>query len=60
MSTAAKKAKSRQIREWHLHSAQWTGPVRPRRGDQSSGAGLDQLLRTLLPLRVVLPCTAHQ
>ena len=36
------------------------GPVRPRRGDQPPGARLDQLLRGLLPLRVVLPRTAHQ
>ena len=31
-------------------SSQRDGPVRPRRGDQSPGARLDQLLRGLLPL----------
>ncbi len=36
-------------------TSQWHGPVRPRRGHQPSGARLDQLLRGLLPLRVVLP-----
>lgn len=36
------------------------GPARPRRGDQPSGTGLDQLLRSLLPLRVALPRRAHQ
>src|SRR5690348_14058891 len=36
------------------------GPVQPRRGDQPPGARLDQLLRSLLPLRVALPRMAHQ
>ena len=36
------------------------GPVRSRRGYQSSGTRLDQLLRALLPLRVVLPRKAHR
>ena len=40
--------------------SQWHGPVRPRPGDQSPGPRLDQVLRGLLPLRVVLPRTAHQ
>jgi hypothetical protein len=39
---------------------QWHGPVQPGQGDQSPGPGLDQLLRGLLPLRVVLPGMAHQ
>ena len=39
---------------------QQRGPVRPGQGDQSPGPGLDQLLRSLLPLRVVLPGMAHQ
>ena len=39
---------------------QWHGPVRPRPGHQSSGQGLDQLLRGLLPLRVVFHRTAHR
>ena len=41
-------------------SSQWDGSVRPRRGDRPSGARLDRLLRGLLPLRAVLPRTAHQ
>ena len=36
------------------------GPVRPRRGHQPPGARLDQLLRGLLPLRVVLLRAAHR
>ena len=40
--------------------SQWHGPVRHRPGDQPPGARLDQLLRGLLPLRVVLPGNAHQ
>ena len=36
------------------------GPVQHRPGDQPSSAGLGQLLRSLLPLRVALPCVAHQ
>ena len=39
---------------------QWHGPVRPGQGDQPPGPGLDQLLRSLLPLRVVFPRMAHQ
>ena len=39
---------------------QQRGPVRPGPGDQSPGPRLDQLLRSLLPLRVVLPGMAHQ
>ena len=38
----------------------WDEPVRPRRGHQSSGARLDQLLRSLLPLRAVSRGTAHR
>ena len=40
--------------------SQRDGPGRPRRGDQPSGAGLVRLLRGLLPLRAVLPGSAHR
>ncbi len=36
------------------------GPVRTRRGHQPSSASLRQLLRALLPLRVVFPGEAHR
>ena len=60
ISAKARKAKGQQIRAWHLNRRSGDGPVRPRPGDQPSGARLDQLLRSLLPLRVVLPRMAHQ
>ena len=40
--------------------SQRLGPVRHRPGNQSPGARLDQLLRGLLPLHVVLPGRAHR
>ena len=40
--------------------AQQRGPVRPRGPDQPASQGLDQLLRSLLPLRVALPRMAYQ
>ena len=39
---------------------QWHGPIRPRGPDQPASKGLDQLLRSLLPLRVALPRMADQ
>jgi len=60
MSGKAKKAKGSQIRAWHL---------KRRSGSDLSGlaedinppsARLDQLLRSLLPLRVDLPRSAHR
>ena len=38
----------------------WADPVRSRHGHQRPGQRLDQLLWSLLPLRVVLPCNAYQ
>ena len=40
--------------------SQRLGPVRPRPGNQPPGPRLDQLLRGLLPLHVVLPGSAHR
>ncbi len=40
--------------------SQRSGPVQSCTGNQHPGERLDQLLRSLLPLRVVLPCNAHQ
>ncbi len=60
MSTKAKKAIGQTDQGLAPQPSHWDGPVRPRRGHQPSGARLDQLLRGLLPLRVVLPRTAHQ
>src|SRR5215211_3490166 len=51
MSVKAKKAKGSQIRGLAPQTSQRVGPVRTRRGHQPSSAGLDQLLRSLLPLR---------
>ena len=60
ISAKAKKAKGKQIRDWHLNrrsSADLSGLA-----DQINPQvqGLDQLLRGLLPLRVVLPRMAYQ
>ena len=60
MSAKARKAKGKQIRALAPQASQQDGSVRSRRGHQSSGAGLDQLLRALLPLGVVLPRKAHR
>ena len=60
ISGKAKKAKGQQIRGWHLNrrsSADLSGlaeEINPQ------VQGLDQLLRSLLPLRVALPRMAHQ
>jgi len=59
ISAKAKKAKGKQIRDWHLNR---------RSGTDLSGLAkeinpqvpLAQLLRSLLPLRVVFPGIAHQ
>ncbi len=40
--------------------SQRVGPVRPRPTDQPGGPRLDRLLRSLLPLRALLPGTAHR
>jgi hypothetical protein len=40
--------------------SQWHGPIRPRGPDQPASKGLEQLLRSLLPLRVALPGMADQ
>ncbi len=58
MSAKAKKAKGQQIRA--PQSSQRHRPVRHRPGDQPPSARLDQLLRSLLPLRVVPHCGAHR
>ena len=55
MSAKAKKANGKQIRDWHLNRRSGTDLSGLARGDQSPGPRLDQLLRSLLPLRVVLP-----
>jgi len=60
MSAKAKKAKGSQIRGLAPQTSQRVGPVRTRRGHQPSSAGLDQLLRSLLPLRGELPRSAHR
>ena len=59
ISGKAKKAKGQQIRDWHLNrrsSADLSGLAE----DQPASQGLDQLLRSLLPLRVALPRMAYQ
>ena len=53
MSAKAKKAKGKQIRDWHLNRRSGTDLSGPRPGHQSPGPRLDQLLRSLLSLRVV-------
>jgi RNA-directed DNA polymerase len=60
ISGKAKKAKGKQIRDWHLNRRSSEDLSSLAKGDQSSGPGLDQLLRGLLPLRVVFPGMAHQ
>src|SRR5207245_2595781 len=60
MSRKARKAVNKKIRELAPRASCWNGPVRPRQGDQPQGPRLDQLLRSLLPLRVVLPRMASR
>ena len=60
VSDDAAKAIRRRVKRWRLHL--WSGhdPRRPRTGDQPDGAGLDQLLRPLLPDRADPGSEAHQ
>ena len=50
--SANKKAKGKQIRDWHLNRRSGSD-LQPRPGHQSPGPRLDQLLRSLLSLQVV-------
>ena len=60
MSKSAKKGDRPRDQGMAPQPSQRHGPVRSRLGDQRPGPGLDQLLRGLLPLRVVLPGKAHR
>ena len=60
ISGKAKKAKGKQIRDWHLNRRSSADLSALAREINPQVHRLDQLLRGLLPLRVVLPGMAHQ
>ena len=60
MSQKARTAVGRTIRAWHLNRRTGTDLSSLARVHQRPDPRLDQLLRGLLPLRVVLPRDAHQ
>ena len=60
MSAKANKAIGKQITDLAPQPSQRNGSVRTRRGHQRRGPRLDQLLRSLLPLRVVPHRRTHR
>jgi hypothetical protein len=60
ISTQALKAKGLQIRAWHLNRRSGTDLSSLAEAINPGSARLDQPLRALLPLDVVLPCSAHR
>ena len=60
ISTKALKAKGLQIRAWHLNRRSGTDLSGLAEAINPGSARLDQPLRALLPLDVVLPCPAHR
>ena len=60
VSDDAAKGMRRTIKRWRLHLRSGSDPRRPRTGDQLDRAGLDQLLRPLLPDRADPDSQAHQ
>ena len=60
MSPKAKKAIGEQIRDWHLNRRSATDLAGLARGHQRPDPRLVQLLRGLLPLRVVCHRSAHR
>ena len=60
ISTKALQAKGLQIRAWHLNRLSGTDLSGLAEAINPGSARLDQLLRALLPLDVVLPCPAHR
>ena len=60
MSTTAQQSERPSDQGLAPQPSQRLGPVRHRPGNQPPGERLDQLLRGLLPLHVVLPGSAHR
>ena len=60
ISSKARKAKGQQVRAWHLNRRSSTDLSGLAEAINPQVRGLDQLLRSLLPLRVALPRMAHQ